>query len=109
MNGKFVFSADVVAAPAGEGVTRKVLAHSEKMMIVEVTFEAGAVGAEHTHPHEQVTYIASGKFRFTNDGEAREVSAGDTIRFAPGAPHGTVCLSHGSVVDVFAPARMDFL
>ena len=49
----------------GEGVVRTVLGHEGGMMIVQNDFEIGAVGAMHSHPHEQTTYVQSGRFLFT--------------------------------------------
>lgn len=109
MADKFVFGRDVAAEQVGEGVSRKVLAHSDNMMVVEIHFQQGGIGTPHTHPHEQVTYIISGKFRFTNDGETKDVGPGDTLRFEPNTEHGTLCLEEGYLVDIFTPSRQDFL
>lgn len=106
---KFIFGTDTANTKIAEGVLRKVLAHAPNLMLVEMTFSAGATGAAHTHPHEQATYILSGRFRFTNAGETREVGPGDSLYFAPGAEHGTVCLQDGQLLDVFTPCREDFL
>ncbi|MDR0928140.1 MAG: cupin domain-containing protein [Oscillospiraceae bacterium] len=106
---KFCFNQDVSAKNAGEGAERKVLAHAPGLMVVEMKFEAGAVGAMHSHPHEQATYIVSGLFRFTNDGETHEVRAGDSLYFAPDVVHGVACVEAGCVIDVFTPQREDFL
>lgn len=109
MQNKFVFHDDIAPVQVAEGAVRRVLAHSDALMAVEMYFEAGVVGAAHTHPHDQVTYIISGVFAFTNDGETKEVRAGDSLRFAPGTLHGTVCLEKGCLLDVFTPCREDFL
>jgi len=100
-------SAEPVAV--SEGARRRVLAYSDQIMAVEICFEAGGQGALHSHPHDQVSYIVSGVFRFTNDGETREVRAGDSLRFAPNTVHGTLCVEAGRVLDVFTPLRQDFL
>lgn len=109
MDKKFVFGKDVAAQAVAPGATRKILAHAENIMVVDMHFEAGSVGATHMHPHEQVTYIISGRFRFTNGDETREVGAGDSLYFAPDVPHGTECLEAGHLIDVFTPCRKDFL
>ena len=93
----------------GGGVSRKVLAYTPEIMMVEVRFEKGGVGAMHTHPHVQGTYVKSGAFRFTIDGEDVVVKEGDTIAFPSNIPHGTVCLEAGILVDVFTPMRADFV
>ena len=109
MKANVVFHADVPLKDLGGGVSRRVLAHTENLMIVEVNFEAGGEGSVHTHPHCQNTYVRSGRFRFTIDGEAVEVGPGDTIAFPSNVPHGTLCLEKGTLLDVFAPRREDFL
>ena len=93
----------------GGGVSRKVLAYTPEIMMVEVRFEKGGVGAVHTHPHVQSTYVKSGSFRFSIDGEDVAVKEGDTIAFPANIPHGTVCLEEGILVDVFTPMRADFV
>lgn len=103
------YGKDSPAGPAGEGVTRKVLAHSENLMVCELHFNKGAIGALHSHPHEQISYIISGKFEFTIGGVKYVVSAGDTVYKQPNIVHGAVCLEEGVMLDIFTPARKDFL
>ena len=109
MDAKVVFHADVPLKELGGGVSRRVLAYQDGLMIVEVNFEKGSVGTVHTHPHLQNTYVKSGKFRFTIDGKDVEVAAGDTIAFPADIPHGTLCLEAGTLLDIFAPMREDFV
>ena len=109
MDAKVVFHADVPLKDLGGGVSRRVLAYQDGLMIVEVNFEKGGVGMVHTHPHLQNTYVKSGKFRFTIDGKDVEVAAGDTIAFPADIPHGTLCLEAGTLLDIFAPMREDFV
>ena len=109
MNQFVVYNKDVALKDLGGGVSRKVLAHNDQLMIVEVHFEKGGIGAVHTHPHLQSTYVQSGRFVFTIDGVENEVAQGDTIAFPSNIPHGTVCLEAGVLVDIFNPMRKDFL
>jgi len=105
----FVFNQDMIAKETGEGITRKVLAYGEKLMLCELTLRKGAVIAEHTHPHEQCTYIISGKLRFAVGDEAMEVGSGDTV-LAPGnISHGVIVLEDAVTVDIFSPIREDFI
>jgi quercetin dioxygenase-like cupin family protein len=94
---------------AEPGVTRQVLSHDAELMMVRVTFEQGAVGYVHSHPHRQATYVERGRFEFTLDGVKTVVKAGDSWFVPPGAPHGATALEAGSLIDVFTPARTDFL
>ena len=93
----------------GGGMRRRVLAHGGGLMQVEVQFEEGAVGALHSHPHEQLTYVLSGEFEFTIGGETRIVRAGDTLYKRPGIEHGCVCRRAGALLDTFTPQRQDFI
>ena len=104
-----VYHADVALKDLGGGVSRRVLAYTPQLMIVEVNFEKGGEGSVHTHPHSQSTYVISGRFRFNVDGESVEVGPGDTLAFVPDIPHGTLCLEAGTLIDVFSPMREDFL
>ena len=93
----------------GGGVTRKILATGGKMMAVEVSFKKGAVGAVHTHPHEQVSYVLKGSFEFESEGKKETIKAGDSYYTTPNQPHGVVALEDGVLLDIFTPQREDFL
>ena len=86
-----------------------VMGYNDDVMMCEITFEKGARGNVHSHPHTQVTYVAEGKFEFTVAGETQVVSKGDCVLMPPDAVHGTVCLEAGKLVDVFSPKREEFL
>jgi quercetin dioxygenase-like cupin family protein len=79
------------------------------MMMVEVTFLKGAVGAPHRHIHEQVSYIAAGGFEFTIEGEMHVVRQGDSVYIPSDAEHGCRALEDSVIVDIFTPQREDFL
>lgn len=105
----FVKSSDRPAEQTGPGVTRQVLGYDPTLMMVRFTFEPGAVGALHHHPHRQVSYIESGRFEVTIAGQQTVLERGDCYFVPPDAVHGVVALEQGSLVDVFAPAREDFI
>ena len=100
---------ETLAQTGGEGVIRRVLAYNNGLMCVENTFEAGAVGNLHSHPHTQITYVVSGKFSFTIDGETKIVTRGDTMLKEDGVIHGCTCLEAGVLLDIFTPMREDFV
>ena len=91
------------------GVRRRILGHGSDLMMVSVDFEPGAIGAMHRHPHRQVTYVARGSFRVTVDGRDETLAAGDSFFVATDLLHGVEALEAGTLVDVFTPAREDFL
>lgn len=106
---RWVSHTDTLPQSGGEGVTRRILAYNDSLMCVENTFEQGAVGKLHHHPHTQITYVVSGAFEFTIGGETRTVRAGDTLLKEDGVEHGCVCLESGVLLDIFNPMREDFI
>ncbi|WP_323013551.1 cupin domain-containing protein [Devosia sp.] len=91
------------------GNTRRVLIHTPELMQVEFGFDKGAVGALHSHPHVQVSYVAEGRFEVTIDGRTEVVGQGGSFIVPGGLVHGVVALEKGRLVDVFTPHRADFL
>lgn len=108
-NERWVFYKDCVPEDVACGVTRRVLAYSNDVMVVENTFAEGAIGSMHSHPHTQITYVKSGRFRFTIGDTTRDVSEGDTLLKTDGVVHGCVCLEAGVLLDIFTPYRQDFV
>ena len=109
MNKPFVLWDKCEFHDLGKGVKRKILAYSNSIMHVEVHFEEGAVGAMHSHPHSQTTYVISGEFEFTIGDETRIVKSGDTMYDEPNVMHGCRCIKAGVLLDTFSPMREDFV
>ena len=105
----FKFYSETELTELGGGVRRRILAHDSDMMAVEVSFDEGAVGAMHTHPHVQISYVLDGEFEATLGDETRIIRKGDTYYTAPNLPHGVVCKKSGVLLDIFTPERSDFL
>lgn len=91
------------------GLSRRVGAYNDNLMVVEVHFEAGVTAPLHHHVHEQITYVMSGKFEFTVGDQTYIVVAGDSLYKQPNIEHGATCLEAGMLLDVFTPHRADFL
>ena len=98
--------------PIAEGRTRY-LAHTDSLMLVVIDFADGPSeqpDPPHSHPHEQVTYVAEGELLFFIDGEPTRLTAGDLISVPGGVPHMIQLLSERvRLVDSFTPLRDDFL
>ncbi len=103
------FTDEIDLVPCGEGVERKILAYCDGMMAVENHFKKGAVGAMHSHPHTQLTYVIDGAFEFTVADDTRIVRKGDILLKQDGIVHGCVCIEEGILLDVFTPMREDFV
>lgn len=91
------------------GMKRQILGYDTNLMLVRVHFEQHAIGAEHRHFHQQVSYVESGVFEVTIDGKTEILKAGDAFVVPANALHGAVCLEEGVLIDTFSPAREDFL
>ncbi len=106
---EFFFNDDTPWEQVAEGLSRQIMGFDGKIMLVKAKFETGAVGNLHKHYHSQVTYVASGEFEMTIGDEKKIIKEGDSYYIPPHEMHGCVCLSPGVLIDVFSPAREDFL
>ncbi|HXF51907.1 MAG TPA: cupin domain-containing protein [Dehalococcoidia bacterium] len=100
---------DARAVAMFPGVTRRTLSSGERTTLVEITLSRGAVVPEHTHPHEQVGYVVSGRIRCRIGDETRELRAGDSYLAPGGVPHVVEALEDAVCVDIFSPVREEFL
>ena len=92
-----------------DGNRRRVLLHTDELMMVEVGFEKGGIGALHSHPHVQSSYVAEGRFEVTIDGNTEVVEKGGAFIVPSSLVHGVRALEAGRLVDTFTPHRADFL
>lgn len=104
--------AELTPEPIAPGRTRY-LAHTEHLMVVVIDFADGPCAQPdppHSHPHEQVTYVAAGELYFYIDGEPHRLGPGDLITVPGGVPHTIQLLTaRARLVDTFTPIREEFL
>ena len=105
----FIIAGDIAWESVGKGVERKILGYDNHLMMVHIRFEKGAIGTLHHHVHRQVSYIESGRFEVTVDGNKKILDPGDCFFVAPDLVHGVLALEKGSLLDIFTPTREDFL
>ncbi|MFI3246969.1 MAG: cupin domain-containing protein [Ferrimonas sp.] len=111
----FFFNDEHPLEDLGGGVTRKIVAYTDELMVVYVHFEKGAIGAPHAHDaHDQIGYCHAGSFEVTlgegDEAVTRIIKKGDAFRAAKNMYHGAVALEEGSVlIDTFSPMRRDFI
>lgn len=95
-----------------EEVERRV-AYTDHLMIAIVDFSGGPKtqpDPPHSHPHEQITYVAEGEILFLMDDQQIHLCAGDVYTVPSGKMHTIQLLSeHARLVDSFNPIREDFL
>jgi quercetin dioxygenase-like cupin family protein len=90
------------------GIKRQMLSCGEQAMTVYITVEKGREVPMHTHPHEQIGYLQSGRARFTIGDEARVLEALDGYSIPSNVPHGVAALEDCIFVDVFSPPREEY-
>lgn len=103
--------ATLASVPAKEifgGAIRGHYAHLTHMTIGEVEFRADTVLPMHRHPHEQITYVLSGRVQLTVGSETTTLTAGMVMLVPGGVIHGGIALTDARVIDVFSPVREDY-
>jgi quercetin dioxygenase-like cupin family protein len=91
------------------GVVRRVLAHSDIVMLTEHILEKGAVLPDHNHPQEQLTYILQGEIVIEINGERTTVAAGDSLVIPANIKHKVIANTKTVALDIFTPSRPDYL
>ena len=94
------------------GVKRRLM-YTDHLMMVAIDFSGGPAAdpdPPHTHPHEQVTYVADGEVNFFIGQECSRLAAGDMVAVPPDLPHRIQLLTPTArLIDTFTPIRQDFL
>jgi quercetin dioxygenase-like cupin family protein len=92
---------------------KRVVVHTDNLMMVIFDFEDGPADKPdpmHSHPHEQISYIVSGKVIYFLGEEQQILEAGDMVTIPPDVPHAIQTLTPSvRLADAFTPVREDFL
>ncbi len=105
----FIENGSIPTEQVDPGVSRKIMAYDDRLMLVKVNFEKGGIGTLHHHPHSQISHVESGVFEVEIDGQKKVLNSGDAFYIPPNVVHGAVCLEAGVLIDVFSPMREDFI
>src|SRR6266850_4841067 len=81
----------------------------QNVMLARVLLKKGCIVPEHSHPNEQLTYIAEGALKFWIDGKEIVVNAGEVLTIPPNMPHKAEALEDTVDFDVFNPPRADWM
>jgi quercetin dioxygenase-like cupin family protein len=94
------------------GFERRV-SHLENLMVAVCDFTNGPAPRPdplHSHPHEQILYVAEGELFFFIGDEKHHILKGDICTIPSGVPHSIQIISkHVRLIDSFSPVRQDFL
>jgi quercetin dioxygenase-like cupin family protein len=78
-------------------------------MLVRHVMEKGWVGVRHNHPHEQLVYIIRGHIQFHDSDRTFDAGVGDSFVVPGGMEHQASALEESEVLDLFTPAREDYV
>ena len=81
----------------------------QNVMLARVLLKKGCIVPEHSHPNEQLTFIAEGALKFWIDGKIIVVNAGEVLTILPNMPHKAEALEDTVDFDVFNPPRADWM
>jgi quercetin dioxygenase-like cupin family protein len=83
--------------------------HTDRLTVARILLRAGAVVPAHAHDHEQVSTVLRGRLRFQVGGDERVIAANESVIVPANVPHGVEAIENTVVLDVFAPARDDWV
>lgn len=84
----------------------------DHMTVARIYLADGFLVPMHSHVHEQITQIISGRMRFTFGEERAEVAEygpGDVIVIPPNLPHEALSIGDVEEMDMWSPRRDDWL
>ncbi len=85
-------------------------AYLENVMVTFVDFEEGATVPMHSHPHEQISLVISGRLLMEIDGEEKQIKPGEVALVPSGAEHGAKAAFGPCVAyDCWSPIREDYV
>ena len=82
----------------------KPLIKGEEMTFLEIRYAAGVGAPLHTHSHESIAYVVSGKVKSTVGSTTFIMGPGDVCRHPKGVLHGPEAIEDSLVVEIKAPA-----
>jgi len=99
---------DVPMETLAPGITRQVV-HGTQSTFSRWALRAGTSVPLHHHVNEQITWIISGRAEVLSGGQTHELQAGEIMVFAPNVEHAFTFLEDTVAIDLFSPARQDWI
>jgi quercetin dioxygenase-like cupin family protein len=81
----------------------------QNIMLARVLLKKGCLVPEHSHPNEQITFVAEGALKFWIDGKEIVVNTGEVLTIPPNMPHRAKALEDTVDFDIFNPPRADWM
>ncbi len=83
--------------------------HGRNITVARVRLNKGASMPPHRHPSEQITMLESGALRLVVNSEEAWLQPGDMIEVPPDVEHSVEALADSVSIELFSPARLDWL
>jgi len=83
-----------------------------RLTVARIYLKEGFLVPLHSHVHEQITQVISGRMRFAfgdDRSEVAEYGPGDVVVIPSNLPHEALCLSDVEEMDTWTPRRDDWL
>ena len=106
-NQVFHHFADIATKEIAPGFFSKLI-HTETNTINFITVKAGCSVAEHSHPHQQCSFVIEGQFTLTVSGVAQVLDKGMFAVIPSGALHSGLAITDCRLIDLFSPVREDY-
>lgn len=95
LEGKPVYGGELIVKPLVQG---------DEMVLMRVFYRAGVGTPLHSHTHESIVYLISGKLRATLEDKEFMMMPGDVCRHPKGVLHGLEAIEDSVIVECKSPA-----
>jgi quercetin dioxygenase-like cupin family protein len=91
------------------GIKQKTLAFGDRTLMTEFVLTQGRTLPLHAHPYEQTGYLVKGHIHLKIGGQEFDTRAGDAWNIPANVEHGARIAEDSVAIEVFSPARKDYL
>jgi quercetin dioxygenase-like cupin family protein len=95
LEGKPIYGGDLIVKPLIQG---------EEMTWLEIHYAAGVGTPLHSHTHESIVYVVSGKLKATLETDVFIMGPGDVCRHPKGVLHGVEAIEDSVIMECKSPA-----
>jgi quercetin dioxygenase-like cupin family protein len=82
----------------------KPMLKGEQMTLLELHYQSGAKAPLHTHSHESIIYVVSGRVRTWVGDDVYDLGPGDVARHPAGVLHTVEALAESTIIEIKSPA-----
>ena len=99
-----VIVGSIEGKPVEGQLVLKPLLRGEHMTMLELHYQSGTKAPLHTHTHESLIYVVSGRVRTWIGNDVYVLGPGDVARHPPGVLHTVEALDESTILEVKSPA-----